>query len=236
MRYIDVINELDIKLYNIRCRNWIKCSFNGTGKAGHLFEYLLDKQKDRYILPDYKCFEIKTKYINNDNGIKLFSCSFDSDPQEMKRFLNIVGYLKKDEKVYQHSINSKKGRCFDNGYIKVKVYRDSLKVKVLIYKNHTYITSFSWSFDELKNRLYTKLKYLMIVTYDIKMIKGEFYIKYLYANYYYLKSFDSFLHCIEEGYINISFNIKNNNGIITDKGTGFIINKDKIRELFYLLK
>lgn len=232
MNYIDTRKELDIILYKIRCRNWIKCNYNGTGKAGLLFESLLNKKQDRYILPDYKCFEIKTKYKFSNDGIKLFSCSFDNKPREINRFLSTVGYYNNGYFSFQYSINTKNGRYIKDGFIKVKIYNDSKTVKLLIFKNHKYITCFSWTFDELESRIINKLKYLMIVYYDVCSINNNIYIKYLYAKYYKLKSFNAFLKCIEKGYITISFNIKSDSNNIVDKGTGFIIDKDKIEELF----
>lgn len=232
--------ELKKKLYIIRCRNWIKCNYNGNGKFGLQLEHLLGKKIDRYILPDYKNIELKTKNINNKNnyGIKMFSCSFNNKPKETERFLNEVGYCYKGFKTYQRSVNTFNGRIFEKGYLKIKVYRDSHTIKLLLYKNkqRKNYTYFVWTFDELKLRLETKMKYLLIVYYDIKYINNNIYVKYVHHELFKLKSFEDFLVCVEKGYITICFNLKeekiDDKIKIINKGTGFEIKWNNIHNLF----
>ena len=234
------IKKLDTELYKIRCRNWILNEENGYGANGLKLESLLKKKKDRYILPDYNSIEIKAK-SNNKYGIHLFSCAFDNKPCEIERFLSIVGEEKKNiniQKSFQKMINTKKGRLINNKYIKIYPDDKNKKVRLIIFigSPRRYLTEMSWSYNELKSRLETKLEYFVLVHTSNKKINDNWYVKYDNWEFYKLKSFNDFINCIKEGYINIHFKIKKYNNRIYDKGTSFEIPVNFLDKLFNKIK
>lgn len=96
-----ILKELKLEFYKIQCQNWILNRSNGTGAAGRTLEILLNKESDRFILPDYRGIEIKTKLSRNESYIALFSMAFDNKPLEMRRLLNGYGYPDRDYPQYK---------------------------------------------------------------------------------------------------------------------------------------
>jgi len=223
-----LIKHLNIKLYKIRCRNWILCEEKGNGAVGIKLEKLLGKKSDRYILPDYKGIEIKTK-SSNKYGIHLFSCAFDNKPNEIKRLLKIFN----TESIHLR-INTKKGILINDMYIKIYIDNNRNALRLIIFKGspRKYFTEMSWSFNELKNRLENKISYLVLVYAKSKMNNNKWYVKYYEWEFYKLINFNAFLNCIRNGYITINFNISN----YIDKGTSFELETNKIEEIFRKIK
>ena len=64
-----------------------------------------------------------------------------------------------------------------------------------------------WSFFTLKNKLYCKLRYLMLVDAWTNNIDGKMHYKYYKAMFYKLKDIDTFIDLIDKGFIAITFKI-----------------------------
>ena len=95
----------------------------------------------------------------------------------------------------------------------------------------------SWSFKMLKEILYLKLNQLAIVDAYSKIINHEEYFLYNTIEFYKRKNFYTFLKLIEEGIIEINFQIsfwknEKNLGKIHDRGTCFSIMSKDIQKLF----
>ena len=240
------INDLYTRLYLIRTMNWIKCEYNGTGCIGMQLEKLLGKNLDKKILPDYQGIEIKTKCTSRNMdkyGISLFSSSFDDYPLSIKNMFDKVKYFdfSTNKFKFQKRINSKRGLIVNDNYLKIYVDNKYAKVKLFIIDRNThYIKSIhSWTFNELKTRLYMKLKYMVLVYARLYTVNNTKYVKYDDFHFYKLKSFECFINCLIKGYITINFNLieySNNHIDIYDKGTSFEINTNNLNELFEEIK
>ena len=239
---LETMKELKVKLYKIRCRNWILSKGNGSGAAGRTLEYLLGKEEDRYILPDYCGIELKTKSIYSDYPISLFSCAFDTKPREMYRLVDLYGYPSKDDPCFKNfmiSVNAKyyidKGRYS----FKLHVNYETKCLELLIADNFLNIikTKMEWSFSELRSRLEHKISYLAYVNVVRDRLNGSCYFKYLDASFYKLKGFDVFIKLIDDRVISVSFNISYDRrpehyGEHLDRGTSFRIKADDLEKLF----
>ena len=237
-----LFEELDKKLFIIRTKNWTKCEFNGTGCTGMQLEKLLGKNLDNYLLPDLNGIEIKTKCLSKNiekYGLSLFSSAFDDYPNSNQDFFNKVCIYDSNCNQYkfQRRINTLKGIVVRNFYIKIITDDKLKKIKLIIInrKNHNVESIHSWNYSELEARLTKKLKYMVLVYAKLYTINNIKYVKYLDYHFYKLKPFQSFLYCINKGYITINFNIIKKKTII-DKGTSFEININKIEELFDEIK
>ncbi len=238
------IKELAIKLYEIRTMNWIECEYNGSGCIGMQLEKLLGKRLDKKVLPDYKNIEIKTKCLSKNMdffGISLFSSSFDEKPFQMKAFFNLVSYRKNEKRYFQKRINTKKGLVINDIYLKIKPddNKQILKLYVINSTSKKIVRSFGWTYSELKNRLYSKLKYMVLVYAKLYTLNNKRYVKYLNYNFYKIKNFDCFLNCIKSGDIYINFNVyeilDGNQISLFDKGTSFEIVTSKLHNLFEII-
>ena len=94
-----------------------------------------------------------------------------------------------------------------------------------------------WSFEYLKNKLLTKLKYLVLIKTLTTNKDGWNYFKYYKIEFYKLISFDRFIKLLELGTIKITFKIgiyldEKNYGKIYDHGCSFAIKEENITKLF----
>jgi hypothetical protein len=92
----------------------------------------------------------------------------------------------------------------------------------------------------LEEKLYRKLKKILLVHAKRNFINGKLHFKYTNAEYYELKSFEHFLIAIEKGYIRVTFKIGcfksgQRYGQLHDHGTSFDLNLNYIFELYDLV-
>ncbi|MBR1680043.1 MAG: MvaI/BcnI restriction endonuclease family protein [Bacilli bacterium] len=237
------IEKLKKEFYKIQCKNWIPSKGLGSGAAGRTFEELLGVEENSDILPDYIGIELKTKLEQGRYPIHLFSCAFDNKPLENQRLLFSYGYpnqMNRELKKFNVTINGKKRKYFkDFTSFKLWVDYSQKVVRLLVYNkvNKMVERNMSWSFKELKSRLEHKLKLMALVTYKKYRIQEKLYFKYTKMDIYKLRSFERFLELIEEGKIQVTFKLyqqddKMNYGKIMDKGTSFEISTDSIEDLF----
>lgn len=242
----DVIEELKREFYFIQCKNWIRSKGKGTGAAGKTFESLLGKDDDRYSLPDYNGIEIKTKFQNSKYSIELFSMAFDNKPLENQRLLKKFGYPDRKNPKFKCLNISVYGNVrthvgFINSYQLVVDYEKE-QVILEIY-NYEYLVEnqMSWSFKELKSRLFHKLKYLALVHVRKSILKDTEYFKYEDITFYELKDFETFLKMIERGGISVNFKLSyfksgERLGEIHDRGSAFCIFEKDLSKLFRLIE
>lgn len=241
----NTIKELKRKIYDINRKNWIQSRFNGTGAAGQTLELLLGKEMDKSALPDYKGIEIKTKQINNNFDIGLFNMALDSKPLEMKKLLYLVGYKDKINpqfKVLQTTIMGNQTKKIGNRLLKIKINYEKKKLFLFIYDTNLNLidNTMSWSFEQMKIILETKLNYLLLVPVKTYTMNKQKYFKYFNGVFYKLKDFSYFLKAIEEGIISITFKIsyrreKEYFGLMKDHGTSFGIKKENLEKIFEVI-
>lgn len=234
--------KLKKSLYKIHCQNWNVNKSNGKGSAGETLEILLNKSIDNNSLPDFDNFELKSKGKYSKYPLHLFCCAFDNKPLELNRLLKIGGYPDKNNPGFNHfmttidAISSKNIRKYS-----YKLYVDyearKLKLIVTVRNIGSYVTEMSWSFEELKIRLETKLRYLIVVLYETKQLNEQNYYKYGTPIFYKLKNFDTFIKLIESGVIKVTFKLSyskdaGKQGQVLDKGTRFDIGYNDIDKLY----
>ena len=236
--------ELKKKFDLIKNKGWIKSERLGTTGIGYTFEKLINKNEENFPVPDYGSIEIKTIRKFSKGKIHLFNSIPDGDSLfPIKRLLNIMGYPDKTNpefKVFNISINA----CdFTSvGFHKrIKIFIDYVQEKIVLVgidDNFNDLNlNISWSFDLLKDRLNTKLKYLALVDASSKFINSIEYFYYNKIRFYKLKDFDTFISLISNGLITITFKIGvfksgKRYGQIHDRGTDFSINVNDLDKLY----
>ena len=236
---IDLYKKFD----SIKKMGWIKSLRKGYSGIGYTFETLIGKEEDNFPIPDYDKYEIKTMRIFSKRVVHLFTIVPDGDfLYPMQRVLDILGYPDKNNNKYR--IFNIDFNCLDYkqiGYYRkgiISINRDKKKIELIArdHLNNNLNVDTSWSFKMLEERLYLKLKKLIIIDAYVKKIENQEYFRYQRFHYFILKDFDSFIDAIEKGYIKIGFKIGyikegKNKGQLKSRGTVFsieFVNLEKI--------
>ena len=239
-----VVKELNEKFIKIKNNDLNKSLREGYTGLGYTFESLIGKSEDRMYFPDYKGIEIKTKLGYSKSPLTLFCMSPQKNGNTCaEELLKKYGYPKKNYKklksfggsAYQNERNIIANKYF----FKTKLDFKNKKLKIIIVDINLRVLedSIYWDLNEIKDRLYTKLKILALVNgYPYKR-NGDVYYKYTNIKFYKLKGFYVFLKLLKEDKVFITFNIgtftdARRYGIIHDRGTAFRIKIDSIEELF----
>lgn len=241
------INLLKEKFKEIKKQEFCESLRNGTTGIGYTFETLLGKKEDRSYKADFNGIEIKVKLGYSKYPFTLFTLAPKGYDYTIKHILDVYGYPDKDIKefkVFRANAYHNKNFIAANRYLlKLKVNYELERLQLIILDKFLNILddSIYWDFDELKNRLFTKLKYLAFVKAYPYRINGETYYKYTNLTIYQLKSFEKFLYLIEKDLIGVCFNIgtcktNKNYGNIEDRGTAFKLNQENINELFSIVE
>lgn len=222
---------------------WIKSMRKGYTGLGYTFEYLLGKKEDSLPLPDFGNIEIKTVRYNSRKKIHLFSIMPDGDSIFPTNILDKLGYpdkTYKNIKVFNmdfNTINYTPIGLYKMGKIIVDSKNEKINFIAIDYLGNNLNIKTSWSFKMLKERLFLKLKKIVIIESLSKEQNNSEYYYYKKMNYYILKDFDTFIKLIEEGTINIGIKIsfhkdKENFGKIKTRGTVFSICLNDIEKLY----
>lgn len=207
------INNLIKKFNKIKNLGWVKSERKGTSGIGYTFEKLIGKKEDNFFLPDFQGIEIKTKRNFSKGYLTLFNLTPDGDylfPIEYIR--NKYGYSDKEipnQKIFQYSVSNENKASFMNRFFKLKVDYNNQKIGLEIVNllDYSKDTSISWSFKEIKERLYNKISYLAIVKTNIETKNEVDYIRYYDMKIYKLRDLSTFIKPIENGTIRITFKI-----------------------------
>lgn len=224
-------------------QQWVPSMYKGTGGMGITFEKLLNIETNTFEIPDYDNIEIKTKLYDRGGYISLFNATPDSYLFEIRRIRDTYGYpysKDKELKVFNISVYSnKKVYIGNNLWVKLKIDKIKKRIFLLIINKYNNIldSDCSWSFELLKEKIYRKLKYLLLVYGTKKERNNITFYKYLKYHCYKLKNFENFLSCLETGDIRISFKIGvirfgDKRGNIKDHGTSFDIEKSKLYKIY----
>lgn len=173
----------------------------------------------------------------------MFNATPDSYLFEIKRLVETYGYpssYNTNAKVLGISLYSNYTTKLSDKYLfKLNVNHANREVILKISNLNGILLDDKcrWSFELLKEKLYRKLKYLILVK-TIKVFKNnKFYYKYISYKFYKLRDFDKFIECIEKGYVRITFKINIyrtgiREGKIYDHGTGFSIDEKNLYRIF----
>lgn len=238
----DNFNILRQKFEEIKRMGWIKSCRKGYTGIGYTFERLLGKDEDAFCLPDYNGIEIKTHRKNSMSYITLFNYNpIGESSYELKRLFYKYSYVHSKNK----GARSLNADVYCN-YIKdvginykfcLKVDENEQRVYLLVFDRlGIFIEKKSyWTFQTLKEKLYSKLQFLAYVEAEAKYINGIEYFKYNKISFYTLRDFDSFIELIKSAKIKVSFlisGILGDDDSINSHGTSFSIKKENINLLF----
>lgn len=175
------MNKNFISLYKkyqaIRKMDWIENMRNGYSGIGYTFETLIGKEEDTLPIPDYGEIEIKVNRTFSKNEIHLFTTVPDGDYLfPMERVLEKLGYP--DKKYNFFKVLNMDFNCKEYTHIgkyrmaKIEIDRNNNKINLVAkdFKGQTIDVGISWSFNLLRERLYLKLKELVIIEANVKKI------------------------------------------------------------------
>ena len=239
---INELLDLKNKFETIKKNGKNKSLRKSTTGLGYTFETLLNKKEDNKFLPDYKGIEIKTKLGYSKYGISLFTLTPRSNNNELaiNRIYNNYSYKKDQFRSFKGNVYSKSTNIIGNKYIlKTKIDYENKKIILLISDINLNLLddTIYWTFDSIKERLYTKLQYLALIKGYPYRINNTTYYKYTNIDFYKLTNFENFIYLLENDLIYITFNISTYKsgklkGNIHDHGTSFRIRTIALDILF----
>ena len=229
------LNLLRIKLEEIKEMGWIKNQRPGNdGGVGNTLEDLLDVAENNLQIPDFGEWELKTQRSRTSSLLTLFH----SEPQPRNSrivsqiLLPLYGWehqdagtlYPKNERSFRQTINaiSHSNRGFMvNVDWKAKCIFISFDYK-MVDDCHAEWRKFIkdgvgtgdidpipyWTFEEISQKLNNKLKNLMYVKAETKLISGEEHFKYNEIEVYVDPTLDRFLKLVEQGAIYIDFDAR----------------------------
>lgn len=235
------IETLMNEFKKIRAMGYVKSSRNGVTGVGKTFEDLLNKKEDRLNLPDYLGIEIKTKLAYSKSYTTLFNKTLDGILVS-QNLCQKYGYPDKEfknKKILNISINAQQSLVANHYYFSLMVDYEKEKIILIIKdkKGNLLENNACWSFNLLKEAVYTKLKYVALVYAWPTTRKNETYYKYYQIKFYELKGFNEFLKLVEKGIIRVSIKVGIYKrgpklGLYHDRGTSFELKDNDFYQLF----
>lgn len=228
-------NLLDLKkkFEIIKKKDKIRTLRKESTGLGFTFESLINKKEDNTYLPDYKGIEIKTIYGYSKYGISLFTLTPRSIKGELAihRIYKNYSYNNDLNKLFKGNVYINESNLIGNKYlIKTKIDYDKKIIILNILDTNLNLldNTIYWTFESIKQRLYTKLAYLALINGYPYRINNKTYYKYTNIKFYKLTDFENFLYLLEKDLIYITFNISTYKtgklkGNIHDHGTSFKI-------------
>ena len=237
-------NNLLSKFNIIKKQGYIKSITSAKNGCGITLEHLLHASGGDFCIPDFDGIELKAIRDYDYADFDLFNASPDGKYVFPTQWIaNKYGYPDKDYK----DIKVFKGDIFGNSlnkiglfnYFKLKVDKEKEKIILEVYNYHKALINneIYWDFDTLKSKLERKLQNLAIINVDKLYSNKEYYYFYKNIKMYTLKSFETFIDLIDNGFIFITFKTgvaKSGKyiGKFQDHGTAFRISKNNIEKLF----
>lgn len=232
------------KFEKIKNKGWVKSKRSGSTGIGYTLEKLFECEENNFEIPDFYIFELKSHNPYSNSYITLFHATPDGDYLfEIDRLKETYGYPDKNYKQFKvlncDSFANKISNLGSKFKQTLKINMQERKIRLHILDNNLNLIEkeISWSFDLLKEKFERKIKFLVMVEADKKIINGNIYYKYKNIKFYEAYSFNKFIKLIIEGHIKISFKIGifkkgKRFGQTHDHGTGFAISENKL-ELLY---
>lgn len=210
----DSIKKLKKEFDRIRRLGYVPEVHSGYGGIGDTFERLLGKEKSDFCVPDYDGIEIKTRRSFSKGLINLFGAVPDGEELfELDRLRERYGYPDKEVKdakvLYSVVYGNVLCQVGSKYLFKLDVDKKEERVYLCVFDRNFNLLErrVCWSFYTLKNKLYCKLRYLMLVDAWTNDIDGKMHYKYYKAAFYKLKDIDTFIKLIDDGVIAISFRV-----------------------------
>ena len=240
---IDDMILLKKKFEVIKKLGWVESQRRGTTGIGYTFEKLLGKEEEQFPIPDYGTIEIKTRFRNSKQNIGLFTAAPDGDYLfSTKKMYDEYGFpdSKNPElKVFYAKIGSQFRYAGRNYQFRLHVDKNKQQIRIIaLNKSGEFIdTKVSWTFDLIKEKINTKLKYLALVKADSIFNIEKQYFKYYSLNFYINKGFNTFINLLEYDIINVTFMIGvyrtgTKYGMMYNHGIRFDISENNLEKLF----
>lgn len=238
---LENLKVLSNEFYKIKKMGYVKSNRRGVTGIGKTFEDLLNKREDKLSFPDYRGIEIKTKLAYSKSYTALFNKSPDGFmiTQKLCQKYGYPDKVCKTKKILNVSINSNLTLVSRRYSFNLKVDENKEKIFLIIkdLKGNLLDDTICWSFEVLKNILYTKLKYMAIVYAWPTKRNKETYYKYYQIKFFELIEFKAFLNLIKKGLIcvNIKVGLYKNGprkGQYHDHGTSFELKDTNFPLLF----
>lgn len=234
-----------IKIFNnIKTLGFVESINNHKNGSGLTLEKLLGTTGGDFNIPDFYDIEIKALRNNPFASLTLFSARTPGPYVFPLQYIsNKYGYPDKDFP----NIRVIKGDVYGNKrkkigikfYFKLSVNETEQKIYLEVYNRELkFIENAAfWDFDDLKEMLERKLKYMAIFNVLSKRKDGKFYYHYNHLDIYYLYNFNIFISCIKKGIVYVCINTGVNKsgyriGKFTDHGCSFRIARNNIKYLF----
>ena len=241
--YTKAENEILTNLIVIVNKNPLRSESNNKNEFGLMIEKMLNIDNNELPVADYNGIELKCRKLNSNYALTLFSCNFDGEHVlELQNVFNRFSTIKNNEsRVFTHSFFSNKYTRINNYYAKLSI-DISIGIRLCFYdKNKAILYNKSyWSFDLINERINSKLKYIVIISYKIKYVNNIKHYDIKKIEFYKFKNLDSFIKLIDKGFIFVSTSITST--IIEGKeklynhGLSFCIDYQNLDQLFIKTK
>jgi len=249
------LRKLQSDLEMIVNLGWIENQRHGNdGGIGNTLEDLLGISENNYSLPDFGNWEIKSQRSKTASLLTLFH--FEPEPRDLRvvpRLLlpnygwphrNAGGKYPITEKSFRQTI--KATQYTDRGFS--IVIDDTLEQIVIDFQfslvsdahrawraeveEHVGVGALNpspfWRLGEIRNKLEEKLKNIVYVVADTKIIGGKEFFKYLHFEVFMDPSSERFLELLKGGTIFIDFDARTGH----NHGTKFRIRRKQLPQLY----
>ncbi len=238
---IDLKNEF-LKIKKMR---FVKALRKGCTGIGYTFESLINKEEDCLCKPDFNSVEIKCRYGYSKSAMTLFTCIPVRDESEFSAVFYIFERYsyhrynnENDYKLFSRNVFANYAMEINDYSFSLFIDYESQKIIMQAFQSGSYIEDVCyWSFNVLKEKLYTKLRYLAIILGYPYKINGDTYYLYTNMNAYKFRGFNTFLRLIEEKKIYIQIYLKESHSTgnrcpFENHGVAFRIKYENIEDLF----
>tara|TARA_Y100000389_G_scaffold184525_1_gene203064 strand:+ start:885 stop:1580 length:696 start_codon:yes stop_codon:yes gene_type:complete len=215
--------KLIIEKFNrIKNKGFVKGVRKGDSNVGLTFEKLLGVKENCKQLPDFNGFEIKTKRNNSSSLSTLFSkAPLPKGSNPILRWEYGITY--QDFKVgyyngcgtYQVTVDV----CDDESKIKLNV--------IDVNSRNVCCDNIYWGYSDLENSIRKKMKSLIYINAESKIINGKEHFHYNNAKIFYNPNIYNFIELIRNNTITIQMRFGNN-----DHGTAFRIPEKKLHLIY----
>lgn len=234
MRDEDLVLLRDM-LEQIKTMGWVKNQRPGNvGGVGNTLEDLLDVAENNLQLPDFGDWELKSQRAETGSLLTLFHT--EPKPRNARIvpqiLLMMYGWPHQEagskysanERSFRQTINA---TAYSDRGFRVKVDYDMQRIYVgfdyslindrhdewrLFVKNIVGTSDISpnpyWTFDEIEEKLNTKLNNLMYVRADTKIVNGEEYFRYNQIEAFVDPTIERFIALVEAGAIYVDFDAR----------------------------
>lgn len=239
--------ELEVfkkKFNQIKEIGWIRSIKQGPTGIGATFEKLLGCSENSLEIPDFNGIEIKTKRELSKGYIGLFNMTPTGKYyHEVERLKDTYGYPDKklrNYKVLNNSVYSDKRTWIGTKFqfmLKLDMNNKIISLCIFDCSGNLIENFIHWDFDEIREKLYRKLKTLAYINAYSKYHNNHEYFYYYKMQIFKLKDFDTFIRLIDNGTIRINFKLGifrsgKRVGQIHDHGTSFEIKECDLFKLY----